>query len=167
MMKVLKLNAISPVADEIFQGYEYGDAVKDPVNVRVPVGVPVSEVIEACGGYTAQDVKLIAGGPMMGKTIINDKWAIDRATNAVTVLETRPFDSVACLRCGKCSDHCPAGLQPVRIAQAVKVNDRDAMKKRCAMDCIECGLCTYICPSRLDVTENVRKAKRALMAAKK
>ena len=144
-----------------------GDAVKDPVNVRVPVGVPVSEVIEACGGYTAQDVKLIAGGPMMGKTIVNDKWVIDRATNAVTVLETRPFDSVACLRCGKCSDHCPAGLQPVRIAQAVKVNDRDAMKKRCAMDCIECGLCTYICPSRLDVTENVRKAKRALMAAKK
>ena len=55
----------------------------------------------------------------------------------------------------------------MRIAQAVKVNDRDAMKKRCAMDCIECGLCTYICPSRLDVTENVRKAKRALMAAKK
>ena len=29
-MKVLKLNSISPVADEIFQGYEYGDAVKDP-----------------------------------------------------------------------------------------------------------------------------------------
>ena len=49
----------------------------------------------------------------------------------------------------------------------MKVNDRDAVKKRCAMDCIECGLCTYICPSRLDVTENVRKAKRALMAAKK
>lgn len=103
----------------------------------------------------------------MGKTIVNDKWVIDRATNAVTVLLNRSFDSVACLRCGKCSDHCPAGLQPVRIAQAVKVNDRDAMMKRCALDCIECGLCTYVCPSRLDVTENVRKAKRALMAARK
>lgn len=144
-----------------------GDGVKEPVNVRVPVGVPVSEIISACGGYTAQEVKLIAGGPMMGKTIVNDKWVIDRATNAVTVLLNRPFDSVACLRCGKCSDHCPAGLQPVRIAQAVKVNDRDAMMKRCALDCIECGLCTYVCPSRLDVTENVRKAKRALMAARK
>ena len=76
-----------------------GDGVKEPVNVRVPVGVPVSEIIAACGGYTAQEVKLIAGGPMMGKTIVNDKWVIDRATNAVTVLLNKPFDSVACLRC--------------------------------------------------------------------
>ena len=144
-----------------------GDGVKNPVNVCVPVGVSVHEIIEACGGYTAEEVKLIAGGPMMGKTIVNDQWVVDRATNAVTVLVSRPYDSVACLRCGKCSDHCPAGLQPVRIAQAVKVNDKDAMKKRGALDCIECGLCTYICPSRLDVTENVRKAKRALMMARK
>ena len=92
---------------------------------------------------------------------------IDRATNAITVLESRPFDSIACLRCGRCSDHCPAGLQPVRIAQAVKLKDSEAMKKRGAMDCIECGLCTYVCPSRIDVTENVRKAKRTLAAAKK
>ena len=34
-MKVLKLNAISPVADEIFQGYEYGDAVKDPDGIML------------------------------------------------------------------------------------------------------------------------------------
>ena len=154
-----------PIVDKVVT--VSGTAVREPVNVHVAVGTPVHEIIEACGGYTCDEVKLIAGGPMMGKTIINDKWVIDRATNAVTVLLNRPFDSVACLRCGKCSDHCPAGLQPVRIAQAVKVNDRDAMMKRCALDCIECGLCTYVCPSRLDVTENVRKAKRALMAARK
>ena len=34
-MKVLKLNSISPVADEIFQGYEYGDAVKDPDGIML------------------------------------------------------------------------------------------------------------------------------------
>ena len=144
-----------------------GNAVKNPVNVQVPVGVPASEVIAACGGYTCEDVTLIAGGPMMGKTIVNDKFVIDRNMNALTILENKPFDSIACLRCGKCSDHCPAGLQPVRIAQAVKTNDKKAMEKLCAMDCIECGLCTYICPSRLDVTENVRRAKRQLMLAKK
>ena len=154
-----------PIVDKVVT--VSGTAVREPVNVHVAVGTPVHEIIEACGGYTCDEVKLIAGGPMMGKTIVNDKWVIDRATNAVTVLLNRSFDSVACLRCGKCSDHCPAGLQPVRIAQAVKVNDRDAMMKRCALDCIECGLCTYVCPSRLDVTENVRKAKRALMAARK
>lgn len=144
-----------------------GNAIKKPVNVQVPVGVPVSEIVAACGGYTCEDVRLIAGGPMMGKTIVNDKFVIDRNMNALTILENKPFDSIACLRCGKCSDHCPAGLQPVRIAQAVKTNDKKAMEKLCAMDCIECGLCTYICPSRLDVTENVRRAKRQLMLAKK
>lgn len=144
-----------------------GNAIKKPQNVTVPVGMPVNEIIEACGGYTCEDVKLIAGGPMMGKTIVNDKFVIDRNMNAVTVLANQPFDSVACLRCGKCSDHCPAGLQPVRIAQAVKTKDKAAMAKLCANECIECGLCTYICPSRLNVTENVRIAKRQLMMTKK
>lgn len=144
-----------------------GNAVKQPQNVTVPVGVPVSEVIAACGGYTSDHVKLIAGGPMMGKTIVNDLFVIDRNTNAITVLVDQPYDSIACLRCGKCSDHCPAGLQPVKIAQAGKIKDQETMKRLCTLDCIECGLCTYICPSRLNVTENVRIAKRQLMLAKK
>lgn len=144
-----------------------GDGVKNPVNVHCPIGVPVSEVIAACGGYTAEEVKLIAGGPMMGKTIVNDKFVIERQQNAVTVLVTKPFESVSCLRCGQCSDVCPVGLQPVRIAQAEKTKDKATMEKLCALDCVECGLCTYICPSRLDVTENVRKAKRQLAMAKK
>lgn len=144
-----------------------GTGVQKPMNVRVPLGVPASELIAACGGYTSEAVKVIAGGPMMGKTITNDKFCVDRAMNAITVLENIPFSSVACLRCGKCSDHCPSGLQPVRIAQAVKIGNKDLMSKLCAMDCVECGLCTYVCPSRLDVTENVRKAKRQLALAKK
>ena len=83
-----------------------GNAIKHPQNVTVPVGVPVNEIVEACGGYTCDDVKLIAGGPMMGKTIVNDKFVIDRNMNAITILANKPYDSVACLRCGKCSDHC-------------------------------------------------------------
>ncbi|MCI9291710.1 MAG: RnfABCDGE type electron transport complex subunit C [Erysipelotrichaceae bacterium] len=144
-----------------------GNAIKNPQNVSCPLGVPASELIEACGGYTYDDVKLIAGGPMMGKTIVNDKFVVDRHMNAITVLANRPYDSVACLRCGQCCDVCPAGLQPVRIAQAGKIKDKAMMEKLHALDCVECGLCTYICPSRLDVTENVRKAKRQLTLAKK
>lgn len=144
-----------------------GNGIKQPQNVLVAIGVPAYQVIAACGGYTFDEVKIIAGGPMMGKTIVNDLFVIDRNMNALTILENHPFNSIACLRCGKCSDHCPASLQPVRIAQAVKTNDKGAMQQLAAMDCIECGLCTYVCPSRLDVTENVRKAKRQLMALKK
>lgn len=48
--------------------------------------MPVSEIIEACGGYTQDTVRLISGGPMMGKTIVNDMFVVDRAMNALTVL---------------------------------------------------------------------------------
>ncbi|MEG1526278.1 MAG: RnfABCDGE type electron transport complex subunit C [Erysipelotrichaceae bacterium] len=144
-----------------------GTGVKNPGNAMVRVGTPVSEVIAAFGGYTSEDVKLIAGGPMMGKTIVNDKFVIDRSSNAITVLKTVVYDSMSCLRCGSCSDHCPVGLQPVRIAQALKANDKDMMKRLCADECMECGLCTYVCPSYLDVTENVRKVKRQLALMKK
>ena len=144
-----------------------GTAIKKPSNVTVPIGTPADYIVSKLGGYTEENVKIIAGGPMMGKTVVSDKFVVDRPTNAITILANVPYDSVACLRCGKCSDHCPAGLQPVRIAQAVKTKDKKAMERLCALDCIECGLCTYICPSRLDVTENVRRAKRQLMMAKK
>lgn len=144
-----------------------GDAINTPCNVEVPVGVSAADVIKACGGYTAEDVLLIAGGPMMGKTITSDAFVITPYSNALTVLKNTPVEQVACLRCGKCSDHCPAGLQPVRINNAEKAKNIDALNKLAVMDCIECGLCTYICPSKIDVTEGVRRAKRYMALQKK
>lgn len=139
-----------------------GEGLKEPRNVICPIGMPVNEIIEQLGGFADDNLFLIAGGPMMGKTMIKSDFVVDRAMNAVTVLPFEPDDAIACLRCGSCSDHCPAGLQPVRIAAAVKEGNIDEMEKRGALSCIECGLCTYVCPSRIQVTENVRKAKRTL-----
>lgn len=137
-----------------------GDGISTPSNVIVPVGVKASDVIARCGGYNAEDVLLLAGGPMMGKAITNDQFVITPYSNALTVLKNVPVNTVACLRCGRCSDHCPAGLQPVRINAAEKTKNVDALEKLSINDCIECGMCTYICPSKIDVTEGVRKAKR-------
>ena len=144
-----------------------GDAIKTPRNVWVPVGTKVKEIVAKLGGYTCEDVLCLAGGPMMGRSVINDEWVISPYTNAVTILETKPIDSVACLRCGQCSEHCPAGLQPVRIRQAEKAGDVETIKANDVMSCIECGMCTYICPSKLDVTESVRRAKRRVQLLKK
>ncbi len=143
-----------------------GQCVKKPMNVLVPVGMPVKEIFEHTG-FTQDSVRLIAGGPMMGKAIPNDLFVIDRAMNALTILDNPADNAIACLRCGSCSDHCPAGLQPVRIAMAVKEGNTEEMERRQAMSCVECGMCTYVCPSKIDVTENVRKAKRALALQKK
>lgn len=140
-----------------------GDGIANPQNVYVPVGTTAHEIIDACGGYTAEDVYLIAGGPMMGKTVTKDEFVIAPQNNGLTVLVNKPVEEVPCLRCGRCTESCPAGLEPVRIASAAKTRDTDALAKLHVMDCIECGLCTYVCPSKISVTENVRTGKRFMM----
>ncbi len=144
-----------------------GDAIANPQNVLVPIGTKVHEIIDACGGYKdgVDDVLLVAGGPMMGRTIPNDQFVVAAPNNGLTVLKNAPKDEVPCLRCGKCTEFCPSGLEPVRIAKAAKVVDKAALNKLSVMDCIECGMCTYVCPSKIDVTENVRKGKRFIMQA--
>ncbi len=144
-----------------------GDGVKTPQNVVVRVGTVVSEIIKHCGGYTAEDVRLIAGGPMMGKTIPNENFVIGTAANALTILINHEEEAIPCLRCGKCTDHCPAALQPVRINQAEKEKNINLLEKLSVDQCVECGMCTYICPSMLDVTEGVRRAKRYMALKRK
>lgn len=142
-----------------------GDGVKNPLNVTVPTGTCVKEVVEACGGYTSENIILCCGGPMMGGTATTDEISVERASNAYTVLINNPVKEIACLRCGRCSDYCPSGLQPVRISNMAKVKNNEALGKLEVMKCIECGMCTYVCPSKIAVTENVRRAKRAYMAS--
>jgi electron transport complex protein RnfC len=85
----------------------------------------------------------------------------------MTILKNEPVEAIECLRCGRCNDSCPAGLLPVRINNAESAKDLNLIAKLAADQCIECGLCTYVCPSKIDVTEGVRRAKRALLLKKR
>lgn len=143
-----------------------GDAIKEPHNVICRVGTPFSELIKLCGGVTAEEISLLAGGPMMGGSVTKDEVCVGCATNALTVLKYHKVEPVSCLRCGQCVEHCPSSLQPVNINNAFKAKDFDRLVKLHAQDCIECGMCTYVCPSHIDVTEGIRQAKR-MMAFRK
>jgi electron transport complex protein RnfC len=142
-----------------------GNGVKNPSNVRVPVGVSVKEIVEQLGGYSQDEVMVIAGGPMMGRTSVEDEMVITPASNAITILKPEPFETIACLRCGRCNDHCPAGILPIRINVAEEAGDVKMLQKLRADQCIECGMCTYVCPSKIEVTEGVRRGKAMLRAA--
>ena len=138
-----------------------GEALADPQNVYVPVGTKAHDIIDAIGGYKdgVEDVRIIAGGPMMGKAIPNDQFVISVKDDALTVLENDTREAIACLRCGRCTESCPAGLEPVRISNEHKAVDYDQLMKLHVLDCIQCGLCSYVCPSHIDVSENVRRAQ--------
>lgn len=143
-----------------------GNGFKNPQNVEVAVGTPVNEIVEKIGGYAdAKEGWILSGGPMMGKSIMNDQFVICSYTNGITCLIKEEVHSLACLRCGMCTENCPSRLQPVKIMSAEKSANIDMLEKLDVMRCIECGMCTYTCPSKIEVTDFVVKAKRRLNLA--
>ncbi len=144
-----------------------GDGIKNPSNVHCPIGTPSSELIELCGGFTAEEIQLIAGGPMMGKAMTTDKVVIAQADSALTILKYKEVKEMGCLRCGACLENCPVGLQPLHINEAERTKNTTRLEKLNYNNCIECGLCTYVCPSKIAVTEGIRRAKRMMALRKK
>ncbi len=143
-----------------------GDALSKPTNVDVLVGTPVSELLQLTEVNT-DEVVLINGGPMMGSSMDNDEFVVTPYTNAITVMNEVQTNAIPCLRCGACSDYCPAGLQPVRIMQAYRAKDWDMVRELRADKCIECGLCSYVCPSKIEVSNEVKLAKTIIARMKK
>ena len=148
-----------------------GDAIKRPVNAIVPTGARVNEIIERTGGYnddvTTTNTKLVMGGPMMGKPIVNDEISLTTYNNAVTVLYDENLEEIPCLRCSRCVDYCPTGLQSVAIKDAEIAQDVAQLEKLRADLCVSCGMCSYICPSRIQVTDYTTKGKNRVLSAKK
>ena len=141
-----------------------GDAIKFPQNYRVRVGTSVKQLIALSDGYKEEydEVLVIMGGPMMGTSTVSDDVIVSKTTTSVIVLQNTEYKEEPCVRCGSCVYSCPTNLEPVQIMNAVKRNDKEAMKGLEAFKCIECGLCAYVCTSKIHVTEYMRKAKRLI-----
>lgn len=137
-----------------------GENLANPHNVICRLGTSVHDLIEICGGAKVSPANILCGGPMMGTCIIKDDACITSINNGITIYKHEDIKPMACLRCGRCVEHCPSSLQPVSINEAFKTNDVERLEKLHVMDCVECGMCTYVCPSQREVTEGVRKAKR-------
>ncbi len=128
-----------------------GNGIRNPRNLSVPLGTPVSACVEACGGYTSDTVLLIHGGPMSGVALTCDAVPVTAWTAGLTVMDGRglaPLPETACIRCGRCSDCCPAGLAPYRIEAFLRSGREDLVRLEGVVSCIRCGSCAYICPAR-------------------
>jgi electron transport complex protein RnfC len=143
-----------------------GSAVREPKNLRVPVGTRISYLIDCCGGLKAQPGKVIFGGPMMGKTAYSMEQPIVKATNAIVVMnkkDSAALEPTACIHCGRCVENCPLNLNPTAYAHALDIEDRAeryALLDREKINlCMECGCCSYVCPARRPLVENNRECK--------
>ena len=96
-----------------------GDGVRNPCNLEVLIGTPVSEVVAAAGGYSKQVERLLIGGPMMGYALHDDAAPVIKTTNCLLAVTAQcmpsPPPAQACIRCGKCTDVCPADLLPQQV----------------------------------------------------
>lgn len=133
-----------------------GEGMKNPCNIKIKIGTPLKSVLEAIGGIK-EDSILILGGPMMGTVTDLENVFLTPNINCVLALTKKEYQTITCLRCGKCTENCPSKISPILIAENKK--DVDTLKYLHPEKCIECGICSYICPSKIDVREQVVFAK--------
>ncbi len=141
-----------------------GDVGK-PRNVDVPIGMPIDELIQQCGGITGSLRRLIIGGPMMGFAMHQLEIPIVKTSNCVLVdagnaEHLKPRDEVMpCIRCGSCAEVCPVSLLPQQLYWYSKDLDLEKAQSHYLFDCIECGCCDYVCPSQIPLVQYYRHAK--------
>ncbi len=148
-----------------------GDCVKEPRNVRAPLGVAYSDVIKFCGGYIKQPKKIVSGGPMMGRAQWDHNAPVTKGTSAILAF-SEEYDKIntshsECIHCGNCVRHCPMHLMPNYLAQHAMAREYDESAKLNVMSCVECGTCTYNCPAGVQIVQYIRVAKGALRLQKK
>ena len=145
-----------------------GKCFPKQVNLQVRVGTPFSYIIDSLGGMPKDAAKVISGGPMMGKAVANLDASTLKGTSALLFLtekETRRAPESACIRCGKCADACPMGLEPFLLQKLSRIADTEALEANAAQDCIECGCCLYSCPAHIPLLDIIRTGKGLALGA--
>ena len=144
-----------------------GRGVARPANLRVPIGTPLSHLIEHCGGLSDDASRLISGGPMMGQPLPSERVPTVKGSNgllALTAEESMPQEAQPCIRCASCVQACPCGLVPLEMAAKARVGDLEGVVKIGLLDCIGCGSCSYVCPAHIPLAQYFNYAKGEMAA---
>ncbi len=159
------INNNQPVVDKYVT---VSGAVKNPATFKVPLGIPISHLVEAAGGATVERYAILEGGVMTGKLVLSQQEAIKKTTAGIIVLpEGHPaldrrireikgmiaLASSACTQCRMCTDLCPRyllghPLEPHKIMRTTYHIDWGTLADmKTAFLCCDCGICElYACP---------------------
>jgi electron transport complex protein RnfC len=139
-----------------------GLSVEKVANFNVRLGTPISMLLDAVGGIPANTKKIINGGPMMGKALFSLDTAVTKGTSALLLMDENDAhrgETVNCIRCGKCVQACPMGLEPYLLAALVENENFERAETENIMDCMECGCCLFSCPSYRPLLDCLRVGK--------
>ncbi|MBE6231413.1 MAG: electron transport complex subunit RsxC [Bacteroidales bacterium] len=131
-------------------------------NYKFRIGMPLSYIAEYAGGIPEDAAKIISGGPMMGKAIAELDASTVKGSSSLlylTAAQTMRGTESACIRCGKCAEACPMGLEPFLLQKYARNGMMDELEENAVQDCIECGCCLYSCPAYIPLLDIIRIAK--------
>ena len=147
-----------------------GSAVKEPKNLVVPVGTPISYLIENCGGLKEEPGKVLYGGPMMGKPAYSLEQPVLKATNAIIILnrkDSRSLEPTPCIHCGRCVENCPLGLNrppmPPRLRSRTKTSALNC-STRARFRCAWSAAAAPTCVPRIALSCRITATRSALSA---
>ena len=139
-----------------------GKSLSHPSNFLARIGTPMKQLIDACGGLPEDTGKIIGGGPMMGKALINTDVPTAKGSSGILIMndkEAKRGEVQPCIRCAKCVGACPMGLEPYLLATVSAHGDFERVEKEDIMSCIECGSCQFTCPSNRPMLDYIRLGK--------
>lgn len=142
-----------------------GKTVEKPSNFLVRIGTPITDLLTLAEVDMDNIGKIISGGPMMGKTLSSTDIAVTKGTSGLLLMhenESHRGEVRNCIRCAKCVDVCPMGLEPYLLAALTKNELWDQVEKNHVIDCVECGCCQFTCPSYRPLVDYLRVGKRKI-----
>ena len=174
---VQNVGTVIAICDAVTQGIPLiervttvsGKAIKEPKNILVRIGTTFQDAIDFCGGFASTPVKIIMGGPMMGMAQASLDIPIIKGVSGILALaegEANTGKESPCIRCGRCLNACPMGLNPSMLSI---LGERDlseeAKEDYNLLDCVECGSCVYVCPAKRNIVQYVKYCKAQNVAA--
>lgn len=142
-----------------------GEESKRIGNLEVPIGTPISHILQSQGlpGIPDEDI-LVLGGPMMGKNVVDISAPITKGSSGVLLFKKKRIKRNNCISCGYCVDVCPMHLMPMKFEENYRKGRYSQLEKYSLSQCIECAACEYICPSDVPLIESIKLGKQKLIS---
>ena len=140
----------------------YGSAVEGNKVLALKKEATYREIIEEVNGSVDKIVKVVDGGSLNGKQVYNLDNKITYESRSILFLSNGDLPSneaYSCINCSKCLRVCPEGLNPIKLYDLYKRNEKEEFIKFGGDKCIDCGLCSYVCPSNIEIAQAIKTAK--------
>ena len=143
-----------------------GASVTNPCNIKVRIGTPVENLLKIAGGIPEDTGKIIAGGPMMGRSLVNIDAPVTKGVSGLLFIPEKSSyrkPESNCIRCARCVEACPMGLEPYLLYKISHRKLYEKAEQEYITDCIECGSCSFTCPANKPLLDNIRLGKSAVI----